>query len=74
MARPIDQIKEMLAQPDAKVFVPILPGHASVYIHAADRESAVGALHEINLAIRERRLVLDELVSVQPLTSSLLPN
>lgn len=74
MARPIDQIKEMLAQPDAKVFVPILPGYASVYIHAADRDVALEALREVYYAIRDHRLVLDELLEINPVAHSLLPN
>lgn len=68
MTRPIDQIKEMLAVPDAKLFTPILPGHASVYVLAADREAAERALDAAC------SVELDELVSVHPLTSSLLPN
>ena len=74
MTRQIDQIKEMLAQPDAKVFVPILPGHARVYIHAADPEAAMEALREIYYAIRDHRVVLDELLEINPVAHSLLPN
>ena len=74
MTKPIDQIKEMLAQPDAKVFVPILSGHASIYIHAADREAAMEALREVYYAIRDHRLVLDELLEINPVAHSLLPN
>ena len=68
MTRPIDQIREILAQSDAKLFTPILPGHASVYVLAADREAAELALSEASGAD------LDELISVHPLTPSLLSN
>lgn len=68
MTTPINHIRELLAVPDAKLFTPILPGHASVYVLAADREAAERALSEASGAD------LDELISVHPLTPSLLPN